>query len=327
MNLRQLQYLVAAADAGSVSGAARTLGVSQPVVSRALRNLEREYQVALFRLSGRSLGLTEAGRAVVTSARNALDAIEDVDRTAHRAAVGAALVLVSTPTNTALLSPILTQFVKNRPDTAVRLCRAGDIDEVCTVVARREAELGFGDVGDRSDTANLRVELIGQVNVVVVSPIGTHLPRAVSVDSLSSVPLVLPPSASGRRRLIDDLITAAGGQLPVPAFVTDERAAWISSAQQGVGSFLSYRAVAEELPGVELRPLDPPQNVDVGFVYRPDELSSEARELLHLARACPTLMDLHSPGSASERVPSDWSRNGSHAGLGDSGRRARTPMS
>ena len=125
MNLRQLQYLVAAADAGSVSGAARTLGVSQPVVSRALRNLEREYQVALFRLSGRSLGLTEAGRAVVTSARNALDAIEDVDRTAHRAAVGAALVLVSTPTNTALLSPILTQFVKNRPDTAVRLCRAG----------------------------------------------------------------------------------------------------------------------------------------------------------------------------------------------------------
>ena len=48
MNLQQLRYLVAAADAGSLSGAARASLVTQPVVSRALHDLERDYGVVLF---------------------------------------------------------------------------------------------------------------------------------------------------------------------------------------------------------------------------------------------------------------------------------------
>ena len=40
MNIQQLRYLVALGDAPSLSAAARAAGVSQPVVSRALRSLE-----------------------------------------------------------------------------------------------------------------------------------------------------------------------------------------------------------------------------------------------------------------------------------------------
>jgi DNA-binding transcriptional LysR family regulator len=306
MNLRQLEYLVAAADAGSVSAAARSLGVSQPVVSRSLRGLEREYHVALFRLSGRRLTLTEAGCAVVDAARKALDAIDDVDRTAQRAASGGELVLATTPTNGSLLSAVVTEFVRHRPRTAVRLRRADDIDEVFRLVLEGDAELGFGDVVDRDAPTGLGVDPVWRVGIVVVSPIGTHLPPAVSVDALAEARLVLPPPASGRRRMIDELITAAAGQPPIPALVTDERAAWVSSAQQGVGSFLSYRAVAAELPGVELRPLDPAQEVGVGFVYRPGSLSKEGRALIQLAKACHVPDDAVSgracqPGLASGR--------------------------
>src|SRR5258708_826797 len=117
MNLQQLRYLVAAADTGSVSGAARVERVSQPVVSRALHNLEREYHAVLLRRTGRCLTLTDAGRAVVAAARDALAAMEEVERTARQAALGSELVVVTTPTNGMLLSPIVTSFISHRPQT------------------------------------------------------------------------------------------------------------------------------------------------------------------------------------------------------------------
>jgi DNA-binding transcriptional LysR family regulator len=286
MNLQQLRYLVAAADTGSVSGAARVERVSQPVVSRALHNLEREYQVVLLRRDGRRLALTDAGRAVVAASRDALAAVEEVERTARQAALGSELVVVTTPTNGMLLSPIVTSFIARRPQTALRLRRAGDMAEVLRMVAAGEAELGFGDIAHGSDTLSLDAEAIWQATVVIVSPVGTDLPEVVPWSALATSRLVLPLGGSERRKLIDDAITADGGDLPAAVLATDERSAWISSAQQGVGSFFCYESVAAELRGVECRPFDPPVRTPVGFVHQSDTLTAEGREFLRLARQC-----------------------------------------
>jgi DNA-binding transcriptional LysR family regulator len=286
MNLQQLRYLVAAADAGSVSGAARAERVSQPVVSRALHDLEREYQVVLFRRTGRCLTLTDAGQAVVVAARPALAAIQDVERAARQAALGSELVVVATPTNSMLMSPIVTAFTSRRPQTALRLRRAGDMDEVLRMVASGEAELGFGEIADHSDHPLLSFDAIWQATVVIVSPVGTDLPPVVPWSTLASCRLVLPPEGSERRRLIENAITADGGNLPSPVIATDERSAWISSAQRGVGSFVCYQSVAADLHGVEYRPFNPPLRISVGFVHQPDALTAEGHELLRLAEQC-----------------------------------------
>jgi DNA-binding transcriptional LysR family regulator len=286
MNLQQLRYLVAAADTGSVSGAARVERVSQPVVSRALHNLEREYHVVLLRRDGRRLALTDAGRAVVAASRDALAAVEEVERTARQAALGSELVVVTTPTNGMLLSPIVTSFIARRPQTALRLRRAGDMTEVLRMVAAGEAELGFGDIAHGSDALSLDSEAIWQATVVIVSPVGTDLPSVVPWSALATSRLVLPLGGSERRKLIDDAITADGGNLPSAVLATDERSAWISSAQQGVGSFFCYESVAADLHGVECRPFDPPVRTPVGFVHHSDTLTAEGREFLRLARQC-----------------------------------------
>src|SRR5690349_3632575 len=125
MNLQQLRYLIAAADTGSVSGAARENRVSQPVASRALHSLEVGLGVTLFRLDGRRLVPTEAGLAVAAAARLALDAVDNVERTARRLAIERELVVVATPTNSALLSPIVAAYMKRRPAVSLNLRRAG----------------------------------------------------------------------------------------------------------------------------------------------------------------------------------------------------------
>jgi DNA-binding transcriptional LysR family regulator len=215
-----------------------------------------------------------------------LDAVDDVQRTARQLALGSELVLVSTPTNSTLLSAIVASFIRSRPSVALRLRRATDMQEVIRMISHREADLGFGDVGGRTEPDLIHFEPLWSVDVVVVAPVGSGLPPILPVAQLGELRLVLPPDGSERRTMINDLVTDAGGKQPSATFATDERSAWIASAQGGIASFLSYTPVAADLEGVELHPLDPPLDTVVGFVHRQSDLSSEGLELLRQARAC-----------------------------------------
>lgn len=82
MDLRTLGYVVAIAEEGSVSGAARRLRLTQPTLSRQLRELERRLGTELFVREGRGLTPTAAGKALVKRASTVLAeaaaALEDV---------------------------------------------------------------------------------------------------------------------------------------------------------------------------------------------------------------------------------------------------------
>jgi LysR family cyn operon transcriptional activator len=286
MNLQQLRYLVASADTGSVSGAARVLGVSQPVASRALHALERDLGVELFSPDGRRLALTEAGAAVAEAARRALEAIDEVARTAQRMALGPELVVVATPTNSVLLGPIVAAYMRHRPAVALHLRRGGDMSQVVDMVLSGEADLGFGELVHRPDSGPVESEALWTCEVVIVSPAGTNFPPVVPVKELGGIKLVLPPDGTERRRMINDLVADAGGRQPSAALATDERSAWTASAQRGLASFLSYKAVAVEYEGVELRALAPPIRVPVGFIRPAGGTSAEALDLMDLAREC-----------------------------------------
>lgn len=69
MDLSQLRYFVAVAEARSISGAAVKLRIAQPAVSRQIRNLEEELAQALFSRSERGVCLTPAGEDYLVSVR------------------------------------------------------------------------------------------------------------------------------------------------------------------------------------------------------------------------------------------------------------------
>ena len=78
MELRHLRYFVAVADAGSVSRAATQLRVTQPALSRQIRDLETELGLPLFDRVGRRLQLTAAGETLLARTRDVLRAAESL---------------------------------------------------------------------------------------------------------------------------------------------------------------------------------------------------------------------------------------------------------
>ncbi len=73
MNLQHLQYIVEIANCGSISKAAQTLYVSQPYLSKILREVESTYHLSIFSRDKNGIELTESGRLFVDMANDLLE--------------------------------------------------------------------------------------------------------------------------------------------------------------------------------------------------------------------------------------------------------------
>jgi DNA-binding transcriptional LysR family regulator len=123
MELRHLRYFVAAAEAENVTRASLRLHVSQPALSRQIRDLEEELGFLLLERSAKSVRLTEAGRAFLIEARAVLQRAGEAVKVARAIATGGGELHVGyAPSLTArILPPTLRAFQAELPNVRVRL--------------------------------------------------------------------------------------------------------------------------------------------------------------------------------------------------------------
>lgn len=128
LNLRQIRYVVAMADTGSISAAARSLDVTQPTLSSSLRELEQSLGVSLFvRSRGRPLTMTAEGRALLPEIRRLAAHAGDVAQRARGlAAAGTGTVRIGSLVTVApvVVPPLIREFRAQRPDAAVAVSTA-----------------------------------------------------------------------------------------------------------------------------------------------------------------------------------------------------------
>jgi DNA-binding transcriptional LysR family regulator len=128
VELRQLEYFVAVAEAAHFTRAAEALHVAQPSLSQQIRSLERDLGAPLFERTSRRVRLTAAGESLLPHARRALAAAEDARRAVREqtATPSGVVTLGTTPTVGAyLLPPWLAKFSAAYPRVEVRLHEEG----------------------------------------------------------------------------------------------------------------------------------------------------------------------------------------------------------
>ncbi|MBC6458826.1 LysR family transcriptional regulator [Actinomadura sp. HBU206391] len=85
--VRELRYFVAVAEELNFSRAAERLGMAQPPLSRAIRQMERRLGADLFERDTRRVALTSTGATLLGEARHALDVMAGLSRRTRRAAL------------------------------------------------------------------------------------------------------------------------------------------------------------------------------------------------------------------------------------------------
>ena len=215
MELRHLRYFVAVAEEGHVTRAAERLGIQQPPLSQQIKALESELKVRLFRRKPRGVDLTEAGHALLESARDIFERLEHASDKARRAARGELGELSIGISSTAHFCPLVPRtirtFRESFPGVAIRLREGGTGD----LIAQTEGglvDLAFVRRLSAPMQALSAVHILDEPMIAAV-PAGHRLSRrkhprgAIPLKALSEETFVLYRSPEGPG--ITDAILAA----------------------------------------------------------------------------------------------------------------------
>ncbi len=137
MNITELRYLVAIRKFGSVSAAAKQLYVAQPNMSKALKNLEAEYDLRIFDRSSTGMIPTEQGERFIEHAQKVLEEIDRLEADARRQQGGYTELRVVIPHAT-YASYAAVDFLKQvqSPELQIYL-REGGANEALDCVQRQ----------------------------------------------------------------------------------------------------------------------------------------------------------------------------------------------
>jgi DNA-binding transcriptional LysR family regulator len=115
MSLRALRTLVAIAEHGSFAAAARALNLSESAVSTQVRGLEGELHIALFDRAKRPPALNEAGKALVTKARELMSSYEDLQTSvSSKGAIEGRIRLGAVGTTLTGILPVALTVIRER---------------------------------------------------------------------------------------------------------------------------------------------------------------------------------------------------------------------
>jgi molybdate transport repressor ModE-like protein len=213
MDLRQLTTLVAIADHGSFSAAARALYTVQSNVSGHIARLERELGVVL--VDRQRGGLTDDGVIVVEKARRVLHELDDIQ--AEMASRGdevrgdSRLGVLGT-TARWLLPTLLTHLQRQHPGVHVTVHEGNTTNLIPRLVAQ---QIDAAIVHLPVDDPEVTVEPLFAEDLVLLAHHRHHLSvhDTVALADLAHEPLMLPPRGTALRRVIDCATSGVGIEL------------------------------------------------------------------------------------------------------------------
>lgn len=279
---RQLRMFVVTARLGNISRASEELHISQPALTRALKEFESQISTVLFERTTRRLALTPEGERFLPTAQRLLnDLTEAAGRLRAQASdvQGTVTLAVGTAFGALVLPHVLRPLAARYPGMRLRL-----LDDTSAGITRRvvhaEADLGIGSLsGDTS--ALLCQKLLTAPLGVLANPAHFALKASAAARDLAALPLLKEGPDTSIMQLLrlhgSSLVAQMDGGVEVSSLSIQ-----LAMAQAGVGvAVLSALGASHpQARGMRFVPLRPAVRREVFLQQRRDRpLSATARVL------------------------------------------------
>lgn len=140
MEMKQLEYFCSIVEAGTISGAAKALHMTQPPLSYQMKMLEDELEVQLFLRGTKKITLTEAGVALYERAESLLKMADITKREVFRIGTAATIHIGITPSSVSMMAEYLARFAQKFPSIHF------DIHEGSTFALKEQLENQVVDI-------------------------------------------------------------------------------------------------------------------------------------------------------------------------------------
>ncbi len=264
LRFSQLRLLVALERGGSLRSAAAEFHLTQPALSKALKQMETAFGFALFQRTPKGLRITHQGKVLAQGASLLMTELAHV-RVEARAAVEQALAVlrIGAPPFVALsFAPrVLGRVIRNDPpvlamlqeDSVPRLLEAllaGDLD---ALISNYSTQLK-----DASRAGELRYEKLYDEKLLVIAPVGHRLLQARSVgwSQLAQEPWILPALGALIREVTDEAFLRAGVRPPKPKVESTSPLTNVKLVSVGLGlAVVPSTTINESAHGTGVKPL------------------------------------------------------------------------
>lgn len=207
----KLSTLLKVHETGSYTRAAEKLSLTQPAVSKHVRQLEREFGVRIFERTGPKLRLTPEGKLIVRYAErvtalseNLRRSLADRERAVDRLRVG-----VTHTSESSIVAQVLAQYTEENAHTRITL-RTDALASLYEMLKTYQIDIAIVE-GGVSDPAIRTIRLDTEDLAVAVSNEHPLAQRAsVTIDELRRERLILRLPGSGTRALLDANLESRG---------------------------------------------------------------------------------------------------------------------
>ena len=196
----------------SFSKAAQTLHITQPAVSKHIKELEEHFSVRLFERKGNKIALTEEGELLF---RTALKIFEIYNRTEYelnkmRNKSGGVLRMGASTTMTLyIIPPILSAFKQKFPDISISWIN-GNSEKIETALLNNEIDLGV--IEGRRHSKDIKYMDMLKDELVAVTHVNRRFAQynSIMLQELPNIPLVLREKGSGTREIFEYALKEKG---------------------------------------------------------------------------------------------------------------------
>lgn len=245
MNFHHLKVFLAVVDSGNnLTRAGERLYTTQPAVSLAIKELEKEYGILLFDRLSRRLSLTGAGREFEKYARRIVSTVDDLEGAMRSwGESGCVRVGASMTIGSCLASGYVKAFLSARPDASINVS-VFPSERLVAMIGKNALDLALLETA--VDDPELTVEPFMTDVLVGIAPYaGKKKIESIPFGMLAKYNLIFREKGSGTRDLIDEEARRKGILLS-PSWEVMSTSAILNAVADGIGfSVLPWRVAHE----------------------------------------------------------------------------------
>lgn len=279
MNLNQLEYFCTAVRCRSVTGAAKKLYVTQPAISGAIRELEKEFSVSLFSHKRSKLVLTEDGQRFYERAELLLREVEAAKLQLHDLGGVRQPVSVGIPPlwGTTLFPKLLQGFREKYPDIRLTFYEYGSARAAALV---KESELDVALVNlSLNDPDKFHSVRIGRDHFVAAMDPAHPLAgrHSVTLEELAGQPLVMYNTDSVQNHSIRSRFDRMG-IVPNILIYTSQICTIKTMLHNNTCVSFFYASLLQDHPDIVGVPIEPRIEQQVGLIWRKERYTPSSTE-------------------------------------------------
>jgi len=261
MIFRQLESFIAVLEKGSISGAAASLGISQPAVSKHVAGLEEELGVKLFKRGHKCSVLTPEGEIVYKYAKQIHKSLQDVAREVAETSdqvTGEVRISASSIPGDFVLPGILVEFSRVYPNVAVDVIISDSATALESIVSRK---VDIAIIGQERRPAGFEIHPFynDELVAIVKKDHPYSLKKTLTAADLVDTGLVVGrTTGSGTRKVLENSL-GPGGYRNIPINLRfGHVSAVVNAVQHGAeAGIVSKMAIIGQSDIVGI-PFDPP---------------------------------------------------------------------